>query len=337
MWKKIFKNIFKLAVAGTLLYIIFIKIDINRLQSVLLQTNIIVFIFGIVVMCIGQVFLTVLRWKYAIQECCQQKISYIFLLNHYWIGMFLGYFMPASIGWDIYRVQSIYRHYGALGKNILVIFSEKFISLLGTILIVLSLYPLIKGYSIETIFQKIVNVSVFGLFFFLLFFVGILLFKQNFLQSRVGVMVEKKIDMIIRRMKNKNPNEHIPNESLASVIAPFISLKFLLIMFFFAVMIRLSSGVANLIFFDALHTPVSLAVNVFVVSLLTIVFLLPISFGSLGVREGAFIVLYGMFGIEKELALTVSFMRLFGLLLFVLIGGVIFIFVSKKRTVSNDH
>ena len=55
----------------------------------------------------------------------------------------------------------------------------------------------------------------------------------------------------------------------------------------------------------------------------TCVFLLPISFGSLGIREGAYVLFYGAFAVPMETALLVSFFNLLGMLLNNLVGGII--------------
>ena len=79
---------------------------------------------------------------------------------------------------------------------------------------------------------------------------------------------------------------------------------------------------------------VSLLVSVFAFSLMFIVFMPPISVGSLGVREAGYILLFGLFGVEKEVALAVSFVALAALVLTVCTGGVILLvdaFLSRRR------
>jgi hypothetical protein len=76
-------------------------------------------------------------------------------------------------------------------------------------------------------------------------------------------------------------------------------------------------------------------VNLFVAPIFFIIFLIPISFGSIGVREGAFILLYGQFGVPMEVALLVSFFNLFGLFLNNIIGA-LFIF-GKGLNPSNEE
>jgi uncharacterized membrane protein YbhN (UPF0104 family) len=92
----------------------------------------------------------------------------------------------------------------------------------------------------------------------------------------------------------------------------------------YSFLIQLTSAVGNQIFFIAVNYDLPFLVNLFVVPVLYFVFLLPISFGSLGIREGAYILLYGAFGVPMETALLVSFFNLLGLLLNNLIGAIIF-------------
>jgi uncharacterized membrane protein YbhN (UPF0104 family) len=101
--------------------------------------------------------------------------------------------------------------------------------------------------------------------------------------------------------------------------------------------IRVSAAVGGFFFLRAFGQEVPLSVNLFVIPLTQIIFLLPISFGSLGVREGTFIILYGLFGIPKEVAFAASSAGLLGLLLTVSIGGLIALIpnafpVAEKET-----
>jgi hypothetical protein len=94
----------------------------------------------------------------------------------------------------------------------------------------------------------------------------------------------------------------------------------------FSFLIQLTSAVGNQIFFIAANYDLPFLVNLFATPVLYFVFLLPISYGSLGIREGAYILLYGAFGVPMETALLVSFFNLFGILLNNLVGGIILAF-----------
>lgn len=77
------------------------------------------------------------------------------------------------------------------------------------------------------------------------------------------------------------------------------------------------------LFFRAIGQDVSLMANLTVAPLLFLVFSLPISFGTIGVREGSFVLLYGAFGVPPEPALLVSFFGLVGLIGNYLIGALL--------------
>jgi len=67
----------------------------------------------------------------------------------------------------------------------------------------------------------------------------------------------------------------------------------------------------------------SLTVHVFVWTLMFFIFLLPISVGTLGVREATYIIVFGLFGVDGEAALAGSFVGLASLLFTVALGGVV--------------
>ena len=75
------------------------------------------------------------------------------------------------------------------------------------------------------------------------------------------------------------------------------------------------------IFFRALGYDLPFTVNLFVVTFAFFIRLLPLSLAGLGIGKGVSVLLYGLFGVPAELALLVSFLDLFGLLLSNAIGG----------------
>ena len=62
--------------------------------------------------------------------------------------------------------------------------------------------------------------------------------------------------------------------------------------------------------FAAVGFELPFVVNLFVIPIINIIALLPISFGGVGVRETSFIFLYGLFGVSPEGALFISILDL---------------------------
>lgn len=66
--------------------------------------------------------------------------------------------------------------------------------------------------------------------------------------------------------------------------------------------------------------------------------LLPVSLGGLGIREGTIAIGLSLFGVSKSSAVTIAFMNRILLLLFALLGGILFIINKhpKKRWYMSD-
>ena len=114
----------QLTVPVVLLYVIFRQIDVGLLCERFKHVRATYFIAGMVGGVISQVFAAAYRWRYMLDRGYSLKLPYGFLLRQYWIGMFLGYFVPAGIGVDAYRIAAVYRRAGRLGANVAVIVVE---------------------------------------------------------------------------------------------------------------------------------------------------------------------------------------------------------------------
>jgi uncharacterized membrane protein YbhN (UPF0104 family) len=73
-------------------------------------------------------------------------------------------------------------------------------------------------------------------------------------------------------------------------------------------------------------------VNLFITPLLFLLYALPISFGGLGIREGAFILAYSAFGVPTETALIISVTGLMGNLLSYGIGAGLILLDRGQRS-----
>ena len=118
--------------------------------------------------------------------------------------------------------------------------------------------------------------------------------------------------------------------SLRTVLKPWGDPRQVLPGLALSIVFMLVAAARGQIFFRALGYDLPFAFNLFASPVLVFVFALPISFGSFGIREAAFILVYGLFGVPAEIALSVSFFNLFGILLNSLIGGVVML-ISNAR------
>ncbi len=122
--------------------IIWQKIDLGQLIDSLTGINPGMIALGLahapVLIMIGAI-----RWWFLLKQNSKKKVSFIFILKHYWTGLALGFFAPASLGWDAYRVYIGGRCYGEYATNVAIIIVEKLMALLTCMLLIVILAPLL--------------------------------------------------------------------------------------------------------------------------------------------------------------------------------------------------
>jgi len=327
--------IIKILVPIILLSIIFIKIDFEKLAKNFLNVNLFYCMAGILVGYVSQIFIATWRWKFMLSKFYLIRLPYLRLVNYWWIGMFLGYFVPAGMGMDIYRIVSVGQHGGDYGKSIAAVVGEKIFGVLGSILLLMVAYPLVR----QTINAdpRITEIIAY------VYWVGVvstvcLVLAVVFVRVRHGNKVlfyaQEKLTLRIKRIISKISQDRANNLNdlyLSRIVKGFFHWQNILTVIAFTVMMRLVMAVGGNILFRAVGIQFPLIVNIFTTTLMFIIFTLPISFGTLGVREGTYIVLFSLFGVESETALTVSFLALAGLLLGTLTGGVILLISNIRQ------
>ncbi|HOW97737.1 MAG TPA: lysylphosphatidylglycerol synthase transmembrane domain-containing protein, partial [Kiritimatiellia bacterium] len=249
-----------------------------------------------------------LRWRLLLEQFHRERVGYGFALKHYWIGLALGLFGPASIGWDAYRLVAAGRHFGRYAPGAAAIVTEKLLALVTCAVLVVGLYPLLPIEAGPAARAVLTTACA------LLGAAGLLFLFLLLARRRLDRFVSALAARLLRRAPGTEP---------PSLIEPVTSWRLLRGTLGLSLANLLIAALGNQIFFRAVGWPIPYLANLFVLPVLMFVFLLPISFGSLGIREGAYILLYGLFGVPPETALLVSFFNLAGLLFNTSIGVIL--------------
>jgi uncharacterized protein (TIRG00374 family) len=307
-----------------ILFLVFRRIDFHRLVFILDRSKPWLAGIGIVYYPLV-VMLGAWRWRTLLAGYFQTAQTR-FVLRHYWTGLALGYFVPSSLGWDAYRVAMASRRYGRLALNIAIIAIEKLSGLACCTAVIVLLSPVVPA-SNRAGLNHILR-SAYLLIGFLLAATAatFLLWRSGNLLHRVESGSAILLNKLFARF-NAGAVKVVPFKDM---IAPMISGKCLVPVLAVSMSIQLLGGVADQIFFLAIGYKISIVANLFIGPVLFFVFLLPISFGSLGVREGAYILLYGLWGVPAEIALLVSFFNLIGVLLNNVVGGIVMLLSGGK-------
>jgi len=244
--------------------------------------------------------------------------------------MFLGYFVPSGIGTDVYRVAKAAKYEGGYKVNIFAIIGEKGFIILGSILLIMMGYPMISRMivldtGITEVMNSIYLVAAVALMV-LISLIAAFALGRPMPNQRMCDWFQKKLDSVNHIISTKVGGRFVGGSeglSISDLIRPFFRWHNIFAVVAFTIGMRIISAAGGNIIFMALKTDVPIIVNIFVATLMFIIFMVPISFGTLGIREGSFIVLYGMFGIPSETALAASFLGLVSLLSLTSVDGII--------------
>lgn len=311
------------------------EIDFTQFKQNLGRTNPNLFFLGLLLTPLLIVFGT-LRWHSLLSLNDRFKIPLGFTFKHYWTGLALGFFVPASLGWDAYRVFISGRHFGNYTKKLAIIVVEKIAALVTCMSIIVVIYPLttiVVHSRIEKIFYLANILLIITLFFLVLVFIFLQSSFFSEMINKIEIYVAKTLEKIAARLKIKNATKVDPI-SVTGLIQSFVSPKIIWVIIL-SFSIQFVSALKSQIFFSALGYNIPFIVNLLLAPTLYFIFLLPISFGSIGIREGLYIVLYGLFGVPAEIALLVSFFNLSGMLLNNAIGGVVMLFSGDYKGLKS--
>lgn len=268
------------------------------------------------------------RWRVYLTSAFGISIPRAILLKQYWIGMFLGYFMPGNIGWDAYRVCTVQTKSPGILKHTCCIVLEKVFGICVCFCLALIAWPFVANRCNSPLANQIADVI------FPVMAIAILLAAFAFCLKRILFGLLRVLEKRILAMANGLlPRNHVQTRNqgpptIRKTLEAAFRMRPLALMCLGTVVIRTCAVFGGYWILLSIDQDVSIFVPLFVIPMTGIVFLLPISFGSIGVREGTFIVLYGMFGIAREAALAASVLGLLALSITVAIGGLIMLLSS---------
>ncbi len=314
-----------------ILYVIFRRIDFDLLWENIAKSNPWLFAVG-TALCLSVVLIGGWRWQILLRGYDIGNPRLCWTLRHYWIGLTLGQFTPASLGWEAYRVVTSGKYFGKYSLNFTVVLVEKIIAAVTGALMIIMVYPMLSA-TVDMEFEPVLNGMYILVALCIVFFVGTrILFGSSFVHRLLN-RFEKKISYARERLRAKLDTKdtgNSPSLSLNEMMEPFMAPKKMVTLTFLTITMRLITALGHQVFFFSLDVKMPFLANLFVALLLFFVFILPVSFGGLGVREGAFIMLYKPFGVPAEIALIVSFFTFFAMILNYLIGA-LFIAVPSRN------
>lgn len=196
------------------------------------------------------------------------------------IGSFFNTILPGIVGGDAVKAYYLYRETGNPGISMASVFMDRYMGFVSIMLIALISLPFgfayIKGTGLEYLFPGIILIFIAGSFFF---------------KARIGERLRflREFYNFFDAYRNFNNTANILLKTL-----------------FLSATIQLMNMVAVYIISRAMGIDVPFLSILLFIPFIVTVSMIPLSISGLGVREAAFVMLFGKVGIKPEAAITLS-------------------------------
>jgi len=313
------KTILKIAVSFGLLYLLLKKININKFLDNFLNFSIEA-ILGCVLLLFLSWVVSVYKWRLLLP-----KIGYGQLMLASFIGQFYTTVLPGQIAGEIAKAYRLGKGREDAEKIAASVLVDKLTGLLGVIVVA-------AGGVITSRLQVSPEISLSIGMVMLIFTIGLFCIKLPFVYNISTTLLinltcrwprfEPFLLQIFRLLRAWEEYLSYPLR-LASVF--FVGIAFQLIGVWITFLISQAFGIF-----------VTFSDFCWITGLVSIAVLLPISFGGIGVREGAFVGILSLQGvpIEKSIALSLAIFAFS--LIGAIIGGMLEVyFIALSRNASN--
>lgn len=320
MKKKLLKLSASFCLIGLLLWIS----DIPSVWQQIQKVDVFIILECMAALCLAQV-ISSLRWQW-ILVAEGAKIPLKKLFSSYMIGMFVNNFMPTSIGGDIIKAYDIYRWTKDASLSVVSVFFERFTGLVALILLswIGITFFMTNFYTTSFlvgswIFINMACIIVIMIFFHKSWFQLVLKRMEIRRLEKVGKLLRLCYDKLIAYKNRKY--------LVVKILIVSFPIQLVTIMIYQQISVEIG-----------IHLP--FVFFLFTVPLIILISLLPVSFGGLGVREGATICTFSVAGVPTDVALSVSLIYMSITYLVSLIGGFLMILrntkIAEMTKIKND-
>jgi len=301
--KKLSNTLFfvlKTSVSGLLLTYVLRKVGLSNILSHLGDMDLRYFVLSSLVYLLT-IFLASLRWWTLLKR--SQPLGKLFPLCL--IGSFFNHFMPGAVGGDAVKAYYLYKDTGQGGISFGSVFLDRYVGYFA--LLTIGLLAGIAGYGE----LKVIGLHWLTPVLFILFLSGSLLFFR----LRIGRRFKAITDFYAFFHDALRDRKSIGTALLlSSAIQVLTILEIYLI----------SLGLGQHPSFTALFVFVPLIITAMAI---------PISISGLGLREGAFVVLFGLTGIAPETSTSISLLWFLSAAAGSLPG--LFVYLRKRKSASS--
>ena len=254
---------------------------------------------------VGQI-LSCLRWRLALAQIVPSPPGIGRLLRLYLIGMFVNLGLPTMAGGDVVRAELMRRRVGTRGDAYASVLAERLIGLLAVVLLAVLAASFASGLLGADVRRLVVAAALVFALVLAAMIPAVIRFGGSAQAGRFGRFLDALL-LLARR-----PRFLAPSLAIAIVVQ------------------ALAVVVPVALLADALAIEVPVATHFVLVPVIVLVTQVPLAPGGLGVREAAFVLLYGQVGVPAEPAFSLGLSWSLVLIAFGISGGVALMLEESK-------
>jgi hypothetical protein len=306
MQRKTLINLLKIAVSIGLLIFIFSRIDFPKFLEIVSRANPGWLIAAVMLMFLG-IVIRAKRWQILL-DAIDISVPLKELIAIYFVGFMFNNLLPSGIGGDAMRAVEMHHHTKRTTDTVTSILLERFLGL--STLQAIGAFALLFNWN---------AVPPTVAYFTITIFLAMALGGYLFINRTLYITLQNRL-WLFRRLTEINiigklfeSFQRYPGPALRR--SYFVSLLFNLSLIGMNMCVGLAVGVEASFIQYAIFIPIT-----------SIVLIIPISFGGLGVREGTYIELFQSIGVPEETALAMSLLvYTIGNLCSGLVGGIVYL------------
>ncbi len=296
--------------------------DLKNVVDILKTANIYLLLLSLSTHIFG-VWITAVRWK-TLLDTRKAGLGVRTLTVSVLIGFFFNNFLPTSIGGDVFRTLDASRRGKIqIGTSASIILVERFSGVVAAA--TYAIVALFLGFT--TIGNQSVIIPIV-IFFVITIILAFLIINPSLLK------IDRLFDKfrILRKLKGKLTNV---NETLQSFKRYKMALVKILI---FSFLLQFAVILNYYLAAKALGIGLQLTSFLFIVPVVTIIAMLPISIGGIGLRENSLVLIMIALGAANDKATLVSLLTFMMLLIVGVIGGITYNVRPniKEGTIKNS-
>ena len=341
-------KIIKIAISALFIAFICFKVEWGDFGEKLRNINMFYFWMSIGIALV-MISTSCLKWQLMLRMQ-GARLGFFYLLKNYYIGYLFSVLLPSNVGGDVVRSYYIGKRINEQYISAVAVFLERFtgiifllmlavvspfltphvlgywrviIPMIGSLTLLVFMLLLLRTDWLLRLSNKII-LKVFSVIRIILKKLGIGFMNRLLEKTAVfyGKVFEKGMKFYRKLMKTITLFKHHPGYLLATIV--------LTVLFYVWTWLNVLFG------FLTFNVDVGFSEVVSLLPIIMLVSMIPITFGSIGLAEGAYVFYFALVGISRESALIMSFLLRFKLMLMALAGFVFYLTYKHRKDDYNE-